>query len=218
VKRPQSQNISLIAFDLDGTLIEGMVYVWQRLHEGMGSDVARRRQAAQDFFAGRIDYRDWFQTDLTLLQERGATRARLLECFSSLRLGAGVVETLEALRARGIRTGIISGSVDLLLEAFLPPQLFDHIFINRFTFDEAGLLNGGEPTPYDLNGKAEGLREMARREGLSVEHCAFVGDNVNDLEVLSVAGLALAINPKHDDVVAAAHRVLGSIPELLALV
>jgi phosphoserine phosphatase len=205
-----NERVRLVAFDLDGTLVERTVYVWQTLHERFGSDPARRRQAQADFFAGRISYAAWFQHDLDMLAGRGATRESMLACFDDLRPATGAHDALRGLRQRGYRLAVISGSLDLLLERHFPGQPFDHVLINRILFHADGRIAGGQATPYDLEGKADGLRELARREGLSLEQCAFVGDHTNDLGALRAAGFAVAVNVKDEAVARAAHRVLDA--------
>lgn len=202
------QSIRLICFDVDGTLVDQTIYIWQTLHDHFGSDPERRRQAQQDYFARRISYADWFYHDIKLLREHGADRSGIERVIGLLAPMPGAAETLGELKARGYRIGVISGSLDLVLEHFFATAPIDHRLINRFTFDDAGKLVGGEPTPYDMAGKAAGLRELARREGLTIEQCAFVGDNKNDLEVMQVAGYSIGINIKHELVAKAVDRVV----------
>jgi phosphoserine phosphatase len=204
----RAARVRLVAFDLDGTLVRGTVFIWQTLHERFGTDPARRQKAREDFLAGRSSYADWFRSDLELLAARGATRERILECFAGLEPAPGARETLQALASRGYRLAVISGSLDVLLEHHFPGHPFRHVFINRLVFHPDGRIAGGEATPYDLEGKADGLRALARQEGLGLAECAFVGDHVNDLEALAAAGLGVAVNVKDERVARAAHLVL----------
>lgn len=211
--------IKMVVFDLDGTLIEGTVFIWQTLHEWFGSDTERRRMAAAAFRAGRISYRQWFEEDLNLLKLAGADRQGILRALSSLRPAAGSQETLEELRRRRFRLAVLSGSLDIALQHFFPPRLFDHVLINRIFFDAQGRISGGEPTAYDLELKAAGLKHLAEREGLSLAECAFVGDNTNDLEAMRAAGLSVAIDAKDPKVAEAADFSLdrGKISHILSL-
>ena len=196
----KSSKIRLICFDLDGTLIDNTIYIWSTLHEYFGSDSVKREQAAEDYRAGRISYRDWFHNDLELLKKRGATRARMLQALDQLTPTKGAREAVAELRLRGYRLSLISGSLDLVLDHFFPEAPFEHVLINRIHFDSQGAIAGGRHTEFDLAGKAEGLIEIARRENLSLAECAFVGDNVNDLDVMRCAGFSVGVNIKSDQV------------------
>jgi phosphoserine phosphatase len=211
-----ARDIRMVCFDLDGTLVDRTVFIWSTLHEHFGTDRLRRKQAACDYQAGRISYAEWFENDLRLLAERDADRESIITTFGSLSPTPGAIETLTELRRRGYRLAVISGSLDILLDHFFHDFAFDHVLINRIRFDEQGRIDGGTHTPYDLEGKADGLREIAAREGLSVEQCAFVGDNVNDLAVMRLAGLSIGINIKSPAVAEAADLAIDK-PDLRSI-
>ncbi len=188
----------LVCFDLDGTLVDDTIYIWKTLHDSFGTDQERRERAYRDFFAGRITYRAWFEHDLVLLREMGANETRIRKLLTTLRPMPGAKEILSELKSRGHKLAIISGSLDIVVFELFDRQIFDHVLINELRFDRDGLIEGGIPTPYDLDGKADGLRELARREGIEVSQTAFIGDNDNDVWIAKAAGLAIAFNCKSD--------------------
>jgi HAD superfamily phosphoserine phosphatase-like hydrolase len=198
----------LVCFDLDGTLVSGLTYVWKSLHEHFRTDAAARRAAREDYEAGRLPYADWFRHDIKLLRAAGARRDAVLALFRTLRPVTGARETLAALRATGARLAILSGSVDLLLDVALPGESFDHVLINRLEFDADGLIGGGIATPFDVERKADGIRELCRRERLVAADCAFVGDNENDLSAAHAAGFSIAFDCKSPRLAAAASVVV----------
>ncbi len=220
VNRTASSKFPLVCFDLDGTLVDETIYIWQTLHEHFQTDSTRRNQARQAFFDGQIPYEEWFSSDLVLLGEAGADRASMVALFETLPVMPGALEVLATLRERGSKIAIISGSVDLVLETLFPDQSFDAQLINRLRFDSEGRLVGGVATPYDMDRKADGLRELALREGLEPEAVAFVGDNDNDLAVARAAGFAIAFNCKSPelaevaDVVIQEHDLRAVLPYL----
>ena len=195
----------LVCFDVDGTLVDDTIFIWQTLHDHFATDPTARRRAHDDFFAGRISYADWFHTDLALLSAAGATRERIGEVLAMLRPVPGAREALLDLHARGHVLAIVSGSLDIVVAHLFADLPFAHVLLNRIAFAADGRIAGGTPTPYDLAGKADGLRELCRREGIDPSRAAFVGDNANDLWIARAAGLSIAFNCKSDELRAACH-------------
>ena len=182
----------LVAFDLDGTLIDHSEPIWKTMHAHFGSDQDRRKRVMAAALAGEISYAAWFAADLDMLRKAGATRGELVALAATLRPYPGAVELVRDLRAAGTRVVVISGGLDLVLDTVLPQVEFDRVYINRIRFGLNGLIAGGEATAYDRTHKIEGLREAARSFGLSVAQAAFVGDGPNDEAVAAVAGYAVA--------------------------
>jgi phosphoserine phosphatase len=203
-----AQDCRVVCFDVDGTLVDETIFIWSTLHERFRTDPQARARAREDYFAGRLSYRGWFEHDIQLLRRAGADRDAITAVIRSMRLMPGARETVTTLCRWGYRLAVISGSIDLVLEELFPDHPFHHVLINSFTFDAAGRLIGGEHTPFDLERKADGLREVAAREGVSPSQCAFVGDHFNDVQVADVAGLAFAFNCKSPELAGVADVIV----------
>jgi phosphoserine phosphatase len=199
----------LVCFDLDGTLVDGTVFVWQTLHDYFQTDEERRRDAIDRAFRHEITYEEWFNHDLELLAGRGATRERILDAIAPMRLVPGARETLTVLRRRGLRLAVISGSLQIVLDTLLPEHDFDHVLINRLLFDDRGRIVGGVATEYDMARKAQGLEMIAAQEGISLASCVFVGDNYNDVAAIKAAGLGIAFNCKSEELARVADVVVA---------
>lgn len=208
----EARRFDLVAFDVDGTLVDHPEEktVWEVLHRrfGVAEDVERER--LDRYRRGEISYAEWVELDVSSWRDAGATRAAMLESLPPLALVPGARETLEELRARSVRLAVISGTLDLLLDALFPDHPFDEVYTNRISFDAQGRINGWWATPFDMDGKGVALRSVAMREEVPLSRCAFVGDHVNDLSAFRLAGMALAFNPKTDEVAAAADAVVRS--------
>ncbi len=190
--------IQLIAFDVDGTLVEHpeKLVVWQLMNRRYLGSLEVSDQRYRDFMAGKFDYERWVDLDVSDWMSRGATRAEMAEEVKALELIGGAHETLAVLKERGYKLAVISGTLDLVIEEFFPEHPFEEIFTNKLHFDEAGKLVGAKATNYDMEGKAHALEELAQRFSLSLEECAFVGDHANDVAVAQAAGFSVAFNPK----------------------
>jgi len=195
---------ALVAFDVDGTLVDDTVFVWETLHEHFGTDRAERARAQADFLAGRSSYGDWFEHDIRSLLARGADRDSMYAAIAGMRPMAGARETLAALHEAGVILGVVSGSLGFVLDRLFPEHPFRDVLINHVGFDAEGQLVEWRATPFDMDHKATGLRHLAARHGVPLERCAFVGDHVNDVEVVRAAGLGIAFNCKSDALAAVA--------------
>ncbi|MBI4452279.1 HAD family phosphatase [Candidatus Woesearchaeota archaeon] len=191
----------LVCFDVDGTLIDNVKFSWQVFHDHFQTDGHRREDAKRKFFNGEITYKEWAEHDINLWRERNATREDFLLALNGLSLMEGAMETLNELKKRGIKLAVISGSLNIILEKFIPnyEDFFDDVFLSRIYFDGDGNIDKVEATEYDLDGKALALKKIAEREGISLQECVFVGDYLNDLKIIEEAGLGIAFNCEYDE-------------------
>lgn len=69
------------------------------------------------------------------------------------------------------------------------------------TYDQA--VESGE-------GKAEIMKRVAKDAGLDLSQVAFIGDDVNDIPALKIAGLAVTVRDGHDFCMGVAHFVTNA--------
>ena len=203
--------VDLIAFDVDGTLLEhrdGKV-IWEVLNRAFVGDDRINGERYQLFRQGRLSYGDWVTLDIEGWRRAGATRERIHEVVrAELRPVARAHETLQELERRGYILAVISGTLDAGFELFFGDIAFRAVYMNRISFDAAGYIAGCEPTHYDMEGKARALEEIAEQEGLPLERCGFVGDHVNDVDVARAAGVGVAFNPRSEELEKTADHVV----------
>jgi len=210
----------LICFDVDGTLLDDVEFIWYTLHEHFGVDFEKVKRWHRMFIDGKITYEQWFDEDIRWWDEANARKADFMEAVARLSLMPGALETITELKKRGHKLGIISGSINIVIDHFFPKSPFDHMYINEIYFDHKGRISGRKVTEFDVEGKAEALRIAARKEGLDMKDTVFVGDNYNDVHALKAAGMGIAFNAKSKEVEKAAdivvkekdlRRILGHI-------
>ena len=197
-QRLEARFRKLACFDFDGTLVDGFPpeapFIWRILHEHFRSprdEVASQRER---FFSGECTYREWFEHDIRLLRAAGADRSGMLDALAGLEPMDGVREVVRILREAGWYVAVLSGSVDVAFDRFFPDNPFHAVLMNRFHFAADGRLSGGEATPFDVAGKADGLRHLARLAGVEREDTVFVGDSYNDRDAALAAGTSIAFN------------------------
>src|SRR6266404_8189163 len=185
----------LIFFDLDGTLVGGMEYIYEHLWEYFGVDKNQTREAIQKYINKEIAYDEWVKADVKLLQDRGATKQKILDAILSLHPMEGAIDSLRALKNRNYKIFVISGGIDLIIEAVYGDEanvLFDGVFVNRYIFDSEGKLSGVDPTKYDMDHKEACIKDCAVKYGADLKNCVFVGNNENDVEAALTVGTSIA--------------------------
>jgi len=206
------ENLELVAFDVDGTLIRGPdgLNVWEILNRRFIGDSTINRQRLADYLAGRISYAEWVELDVIGWRDAGADRPSMIDALGPLRLVSGAREALDRLKQAGLRLIVISGTLDLMLNTVFPDHPFEEVYANHVGFDAEGAISHWRATPFDMSGKAQVLRSVALREGIPLERCAFVGDSSNDTWVARVAGLTVAFNPNCEELQQLASVVVRS--------
>ena len=191
----------LVCFDVDGTLIDNATFSWQVFHDYFQTDRHKREDARNRFFSGKISYTQWAEHDINLWKEKGAKKEDFFMALNDLKLMDGAMETLKELKSSGFKLAIISGSLNVLLERFIPDYMnyFDDVFISRIYFGKSGQISGIDATEFDMDAKASAMKKIADREKISLKECVFIGDYLNDLAAMQEAGLAIAFNCRNDE-------------------
>ncbi|VUD51693.1 Phosphoserine phosphatase SerB2 [Thalassocella blandensis] len=181
----------LVCFDMDSTLIEAEVIDELAHAAGIGDEVAQITEAAM---AGELDFDQSFAKRLSLL--KGLDESVLQGIAESLPVTEGAEHLISTLRKLGYKTAILSGGFTYFGEYLQRKLGIDYVFANELQIVDGKVT--GEVSGQIVNGqrKAELLRELARREGISLEQVVAVGDGANDLPMLSIAGLGIAFRAK----------------------
>ncbi|WP_345248944.1 phosphoglycolate phosphatase [Pigmentiphaga soli] len=177
----------LVLFDFDGTLADtapdlAAAANRQRLRRGLEPlPYERLRPMASHGARGLL------RVALGITPESPgyeAARQQFLEDYARdiavhTRLFPGVVELLEALRADGLRWGIVTNKITRLA---LP--LVDHLALA----EHAAVVVCGDTTPFSKP-HPEPLLHAARSAGAAPASCVYVGDDLRDVQAGRTAGM-----------------------------
>lgn len=185
------RNRRLVAFDMDSTLIEAEVIDELAHRAGVGEQVAAITERAM---RGELDFNESFRQRVGLL--KGLDASVLADIAANLPITEGAEKLIQALRALGYKTAILSGGFTYFGQ-FLQQRLgIDYVYANELVIENGKVTGTVNGTIVDGERKAQLLREIAQREQLNLEQVIAVGDGANDLPMLSIAGLGIAFRAK----------------------
>lgn len=185
------RNRRLVVFDMDSTLIDAEVIDELAKAAGVGEQVSAITERAM---RGELDFQASFRERMALL--KGLPESTLEQIGETLRLTEGAETLISQLRRLGYKTAILSGGFTYFAERLQKRLGIDYVYANTLLVKD-GLVTGEVQLPIvDGQRKADLLRELAHREGISLEQTIAVGDGANDLPMLSIAGLGVAFRAK----------------------
>jgi phosphoserine phosphatase len=186
-------NYKLIAFDMDSTLID--IECIDEIADvvGKGAAVAAITEAAM---RGEIsDFKESLARRLALLA--GTPVSVLQRVYEHrLRLNPGALQLLAYARWDGLKILLVSGGFTYFTDRLKPRLGLDFVRSNELEIVD-DLLTGRVIGPViDGPAKRDTVADVCRQIGCSHEQVIAVGDGVNDLAMMRLAGLSVAYRAK----------------------
>ena len=183
--------IKLAVFDMDSTLIQCEVIDELAKQAGVGDRVVEITERAM---RGELDFNQSFAERLGLL--RGLDAGVASEIASSLPFSDGAHELMLTLRARGVRTVILSGGFDVFAEHVMDVLKMDSYVANTLEIVDNKLTGRVIPPIVNADEKRARLISLASSMAIDLSQTMAVGDGANDLKMLETAGIGVAFRAK----------------------
>jgi phosphoserine phosphatase len=185
------RNRRLFVFDMDSTLIQAEVIDELAKLNGVGDKVASITEAAM---RGQLDFKQSFTQRVALL--RGLPEERLQQVLNSIPLAKGAERLMSTLKSLGYKTAILSGGFAFFGEYLQARLGIDYVHANQLELIDGRVTGRVGAEIVDGEKKAQLLRDIAKRENISLDQVVAVGDGANDLPMLNIAGMGIAFHAK----------------------
>jgi phosphoserine phosphatase SerB len=178
----------LLCFDMDSTLINQEVIDEMAGVFGFQPEVARITEAAMQ---GQLDFKQALAARVALF--RGLPRAQTLSIIPRLEVSPGGEALLQTTKQLGMKTAVVSGGFDFILEPFQRRLGLDHACGNSLPLDPNGAFLGTVNEPIvDAARKRELVRGFQVTHGIRTEETITVGDGANDALMMEAAGISVS--------------------------
>ena len=189
--KEHAPDIKLAVFDMDSTLIQCEVIDELAKHAGVGDRVVDITERAM---RGELDFNESFTERLGLLNGLDARVAQ--KVAASLPFSEGAHELMLTLRARGVRTVVLSGGFDVFANSVITALKMDEYMANTLEIVDDKLTGRVVPPIVNADEKRARLVAIAKSMSIDLSQTMAVGDGANDLKMLQAAGIGIAFRAK----------------------
>jgi len=191
---------------MDGTLVD-VPSSWRVIHDYFGD---HNDDGLRLFLANKIDDHEFIRMDIRVWWKHAPNLSvnDLERILASVPLMPGARELVEGLHARGARTAIVSGGLDVLARRVAGELGIEVALANGVRVDSEGLLTGEGIVRVPIHGKERVLAALQEQLGVTPEETASVGNSEIDVGLFRRSRMGVAFLPEDETVRLAASAVV----------
>ena len=202
---------------MDGTLVD-VESSFAVVHRYFGE---RNDEGLRRFLANEIDDHEFMRSDVRIWRKhRPDLRIdEIEEILQGVPLMPGAEALIRGLRARGVRTAIVSGGIDVLAHRVARDLGIDVALANGFRVDADGRLTGEGIIRVPILRKEAVLSALQSQLGIPPDETASVGNSEIDVGLFRRSRFGIAFRPEDEAVRRAATAVVphADLTEVLEL-
>ena len=214
IQKAGERHKKMLLADMDSTMIQQECIDELADEAGFGERVAAITARAMN---GEINFEDALRERVSLL---AGLEESVIDHVLETRITPmpGGRELVATMKAKGAYTALVSGGFTDFTEGVAHGLGFDENRANRLEIVDGKLTGKVIPPILGRDAKVEALRDITAARGLTPEDVLAVGDGANDLGMLDLAGVGVALHAKPAVAVAADIQVnYGDLTALLFL-
>lgn len=181
----------LVVFDMDSTIVDAEVIDEIGKAAGVEEEVKCVTERAM---AGEIEFEDALRERVKLLKNLPVEL--LEEIAENLELTPGAQELLATLKELGYKIALISGGFTFFTDKLKEKLNFDYAYANELVVKDGRLTGDVAGRIIDAEAKRDIIKEIAKKEGITMDEVIAIGDGANDRFMLRDVGLGVGFNPK----------------------
>ncbi|MBU3736186.1 MAG: phosphoserine phosphatase SerB [Methylobacterium sp.] len=186
------ERFGLVVMDMDSTLISIECIDEIADMQGLKPQVAAITESAM---RGEIEFAESLRRRVALLA--GLDQSALQRVYDErLQLNPGAQTLIDTLKARGIKTMLVSGGFTFFTDRLQQRLGLDHAHGNLLEIRDGKLTGKVVGDILDAQGKADWLVKVRDALGLRPEQVIAIGDGANDLKMMAAAGIGIAYHAK----------------------
>ncbi len=185
-------DFGLVAMDMDSTLITIECIDEIADMQGLKPQVAEITEAAM---RGEIEFRQSLTRRVALL--KGLDAGALQQVYDErVRLSPGAERMLDAVRAAGLKTLLVSGGFTFFTDRIKQRLGLDYTHSNQLEIVDGKLTGRVLGGIVDADEKKATVERVCAQLGMSTRRAIVMGDGANDLKMMGIAGLSVAFRAK----------------------
>ncbi|WP_101774424.1 phosphoserine phosphatase [Pasteurella oralis] len=188
---PRLKQAGLLVMDMDSTAIQ--IECIDEIAKLAGTGELVSSITAQTM-RGELDFEQSLRRRVATL--KGASEQILVQVRENLPLMPGLVETINQLQQYGWKTAIASGGFTYFTDYLRAILKLDYTVSNQFEIQDGILTGEVKGRVVDAEYKATTLQQLAQQYEITPDNTVAIGDGANDLAMLTVAGLGVALHAK----------------------
>lgn len=185
-------DFKLVAMDMDSTLITIECIDEIADMQGLKPQVAEITEAAM---RGEIEFRESLTRRVALL--KGLDAAALQRVYDErLQLSPGAGKMLDAIKAAGLKTLLVSGGFTFFTDRMKTRLGLDYTHSNMLEIADGKLTGKVVGGIVDADEKKNTVERVCNELGISPRQAIVMGDGANDLKMMSISGMSVAFRAK----------------------